>query len=331
MEHARHRPGNGSVTGRVALGPFLRGLGVVAGVAFATCVTLQFGAADPPLTLFVFASLCLVAGAFAFVAASFPRRAAGSSRAGLGVVALLYALTLTSFAFSAGDWVHLLWNVEFPILGLLFCSGLLLVRVWPDERVPSSPTMRGPGGAPVVLLAFFVLAAVPIGVALAPMEPFPMGRTPGFDGVALVEAARYGFGGAIPDSMIPVGAKQAARGLGSPSRNVTVTMGALHFAAGAWTLFVLLAFAGRLAPRGEVRSRCYLLGPMLLMPYLTFVFPRGAWEAALWSNEPWVVAAFGPTLLTAAVATVALAVALRRAAVRVGGDAPRAGASDRDG
>lgn len=233
--------------------------------------------------------------------------ARGDPATGHHVLGLLFVLTLALLWNASGDWVHLLWSVQYPLAGLWLGAGLLLVRVWPDDRRERPALLRGWNGAVVALLALLVLGSVP--VLLTSIPATAAGRVSGSPLAALLEAARYGFDGTLPASMQPEQADQIERGLGHPPRSVTVTMGSTLLAAGAWILFVALALAGRAIPAGGARRAFFCLAPLVLAPATTVPFPDGAWDRGIWDNQPRLVMAYGPVLAAAAVAAVVLAVA----------------------
>jgi len=281
---------------------------VVALLALVVC-----GLDDIPQALLVLMLVSFVAAGCEVAAVLWRGRREQILRAGHRVLGLLFILTLTAFLFSAGDWMHMLWNVQYPLAGLLLGSGLLLVRVWPGERRQHPGPARGWNGAVVALIAVVVLGAVPLLLASSPIEPFPTGRVSGSPFPALLEVARYGFDQTVPALMHPETPQQISRGLGHPPRFVTVTMAATQLTAWYWILFVGLALAGRAIPAGEVRWRFFLMSPLVLAPaaILLSIFRSSVYEA-IWNNEPWFVRAYGPSLLAAAGAALVLLVAVRR-------------------
>lgn len=265
---------------------------------------------DPPLALlFVLLPVALLAGACAALCALRPARSALTLRAGHRLLGLLVLLSLATFLFSSGNWNHSLWSVQFPLFGLLFGSGLLLVRVWRDDRCQYPDLLHGRNGATVALLTLLVLGSLTF--ALPWLRTGAHQQSPGAPVPALVEAVRYGFGGGVPSAMQPHGLQETERGLGVPSRIVTVTMGSSLFAALAWIVFVLLALVGRAIPAGTRRRSFFLFAPLLLASTSLLLQGRVLFEG-LWGNEPWLVRAYGPTLLIAALATPVLFLLVRR-------------------
>jgi len=226
----------------------------------------------------------------------------------------LCVLTLVAFFFSSGDWVHLMWTVQYPLAGLFFGAGLLLPQVWPEDRRQHPELTRGWNGAAVALLALVVLGAIPLLLTATGIGSRPAGRVSGAPLPALLEVARYGFDGTVPALMQPETPDQIARGLGHPPRFVTVTMGSTLLAAAYWILFAALALVGRAIPAGRRRWSFFLVAPLILAP-ATVLMLSGR---ALWGNAPWLVRAYGPVLLVAVVLALVLLVAVRRDARREG-------------
>lgn len=201
-----------------------------------------FAAQSAPRALvYVLLPVSLSAGGCAVLAAVWNRKSVAVERLGHRILALLFLLTLEVFWFSSRDWMHTLWSIQLPLSGLVLGSGVLLVRVWPEDRVREGALPHGWNGAAVALVGFLVLGSLPILLALLPLDTRPVGRPAASPPTALVEVAGYGLGGEIPSTMEPSGARQVARGLGSPPRFVTVTMAASMLAAGGWILFAMLA------------------------------------------------------------------------------------------
>ncbi|MHC4895227.1 MAG: hypothetical protein ACYTFV_18180 [Planctomycetota bacterium] len=280
--------------------------------------------------LLVHAPLSLLAGACAVLVAARPSWSATALRAGRRALGLLCVAVLAGFAFSSGDWVHSLWSIQFPLVGLLFGSGLILVRVWPEDRRTQPSLLSDSNGATVALVTATVLGAMPLLLTLLPFDVRQLAREAPPLLQTFSEIARYGFGGEVPESMAPMdsphsvggafgGDYQAARGLGIPPRIVTVTMGSSLLAAFHWTLFAVLALVGRMIQVGS-RRRAFLLItplPLALACISTMLTDAGSnmgqfLYKAIWKNEPWLVRAYGPTLSVAAITAVALFVAVRR-------------------
>jgi hypothetical protein len=229
---------------------------------------------------------------------------------------------LAGFVFSFGDWVHSLWSIQFPLIGLLFGSGLTLIRVWPEDRRPQPTRLRGWSGATIAFATATALGAMPLLLTVLPTDVRQLAR----EGPPLLatfsEVVRHGFGGAVPESMEPMdglnsvggafgGDYQAARGLGIPPRIVTVTMASSLLSAFHWTLFAALALVGRTIRLGMRRRAFFLVTPPLFALASGANMDRMLYKA-IWMNEPWLVRAYGPTLLVAAVTAVALFFAVHR-------------------
>lgn len=165
------------------------------------------------------------------------------------------------------DWVHNSWWAVLGICALAAGSGPELAR-----------TLAGSSGgsrSPVpwrVLAGLAVVGLLPSFHAAVTADTWPEGRAPartvwdvlggdvdaGWADVApvrpLAQVIGFGFGGPTPDLMVPgapAGSRsswldeQAARGLGSPPRWVTVPMASLFHACVAWTLLCGLLLAVR--------------------------------------------------------------------------------------
>ncbi len=236
-------------------------------------------------------------------------------RMGRWLLGLQMLSVLVIFGFSAQDWVHTFWSIQYPLLGLCFGAGPLLVDVWPEDRRLHGRSRSRWNGATLALVAALTLGSLPVLLALSPIDPHPVGRSAGFCLVSLVEVAQYGFGGEIPSSMQPQPGLETERGLGIPPRDVTVPMALSLFAALAWSVFAALALLSR-AFNGEVaRTRFLLVAPVLLTLLVITLQLSFGLRRAVWSNKPWFVGAYGPGLLIAGVAVLVLFALLRRARV----------------
>lgn len=272
-----------------------------------------------PALILVHAPLSLLAGACAALAAARPARSEAALRAGHRALGLLCLSALAAFLFSFGDWVHSLWSIEYPLFGLLFGSGLVLVRIWPEDRKLQPNLLRGWSGATLAFVTVGALGALPLLLTVLPFDVRPLARESGPLLATFFEVVRYGFGGAVPALMEPVSSYDAARGLGIAPRIVTVTMGASLLATVHWILFATLALVGRVIPVGRGRRVFFLIAPMILALaalFLVAINSEGNMDRSLyrgiWRNEPWLVRAYGPTLLVALVATAGLFLAVRR-------------------
>jgi hypothetical protein len=284
----------------------------------------------PVALLCVHAPLSLLAGACAVLAAARPAWSETALRGGHRALGLLCVAVFAAFVFSRGDWVHSLWSIQFPLIGLMFGSGLILVQVWPEDRRAQPTLLRGWNGATIAFVTTAALGATPLLLTVLPFDVRQLAREGGLLLATFAEVARYGFGGEVPVSMEPMdsphsiggafgGNEQAARDLGIPPRIVTVTMASSLLAAVQWTLFAALALVGRTIQFGRRRRAFFLIAPLLLALACisTMLLDSGAnmdraLYKAIWKNEPWLVKAYGPTLLVAAVTAVVLFFAVRR-------------------
>ena len=290
--------------------PILLGAGALAAGA---CIEFPY---FPYVLLYVCLPLSLVTAGYCVLAALLSAKRAAILRLGRYALGLQLALALGAFYSTAGDWVHLLWNVKYPLAGLFLGSGLLLVQVWPDDEAQGPPEPRRWNGALVAGFAVALLGGVPLLLSSRTLEPQLAGRVSGSPSVALLEVARYGLDGTVPELMQPATSAQIAEGRGSPPRWVTVPMAAGQLAAGYWIAFAGLALLGRAVRSGEPRKRFFLIAPTLLAPAAWFGLLNWGWERALWRNDHWVVQAYGRSLLAAFLVTLVLLVAVRRERAR---------------
>lgn len=264
---------------------------------------------DATLSLaYVLMPVSVVAGSCAIVAATSSRWAAPAIRAGRRALGLLLLLVPVAFLSSRGDWVHSLWCIQFPLTGLLLGSGLLWFRTGPMELSWSPRSSVLGGVAAKALVCTLALGMMPLLLVLIPFDVRPRAAE-NFPGVGgLIEWVSYGFGGALPTAMEPAGGDELARGVGVPPRIVTLWMGSTLFAALHWILFAMTVLSGRWT-RNRSRSRAYvLIGPVALAAAAFPLLHGEALSRGLWRNEPWLVAAYGPTLLFAGVLTLALGI-----------------------
>lgn len=232
------------------------------------------------------------------------------TRAGHRLLGLLLLLAVTNFFFSDGDWMHSLWSVQFPMIGWFLGSGLLLTRVWPEDRAPASGPAGEWNGALLALISLLILGLLTFALMGYRADPGVAG-----DGAplhALAEVVQYGFGGDVPASMQPVDHLQVKRGLGVPPRMVTVTMGSTMVAMIVWTVFVLLALVGKAIWDARWRRRFLLTAPLFIAPVLLLWSVTPLVYEGLWRNEPWFVKVYGPVLLLAVASSLALLLTLRR-------------------
>ena len=149
------------------------------------------------------------------------------------------------------------------LLALFSGSGLLLVRVWPEERRHFPGPLPERDGAAVALFAAIVLGSIPLLIAVSPIEPWPKDNIEISPVSALVESARYGFNRDLPAFLQIESSPRFPGGPTHPPRSATVTMAASALAAGFWILFVLISFIGRSLPAGEARWKFLLLSPQI--------------------------------------------------------------------
>ncbi len=264
------------------------------------------------ILIFIVMPLALAGGTCAIIAAAFRGERRRPVGLGLSILAAVVVASLMSIVANSGDWVHLLWSVWYPLHGFWLGAGLLLVLVWPEDRRLHPGLLRDRNGATVFLLGSLAIGLLPVLLITAFGDAQPVGRVSGHPVPALLEAARYGFDGTVPSLMEPMHAGQSARGLGHPPRFVTVPMGTTYLVAVGWIVFSILALAGRAIPNGPLRRIALLVVPVGVAPFALFGPHRlGRLENDLWTNEPWLVAGYGPTLLVAAIMVIVLFTAIR--------------------
>lgn len=266
-----------------------------------------------PGFLFLLFPLTLLLAVTVVVVAATKGESSRAVRFGHLALAAFAALTFLGVLAASTDWVHLLWSVQYPMLGLLVGAGLLLVRTWEADRRATSPgLLQRWNGATVALLAAALLGGLPVLLVSLWPDALPAGRVAGSPLPALVEAAGYGFGGPVPALMEPLHERQIERGFGAPPRFVTVPMGTTLLSAIAVIAFTALALLGRCVTGARTRRLLLLGAPLALAPLmLKAPFAMERFEDALWRNEPWLVRAYGPTLALAALCGVALLVSVR--------------------
>lgn len=257
----------------------------------------------------IYLPIAIAAAGCAIIAAAVRGKRGQPMVAGLSILAAAVVFTFASIVANSGDWVHLLWSAWFPLHGIWLGSGLLLVLVWPDDRKLGPSLPRGWNGATVFLCISLAIGLLPVLLITVFGDAQPVGRISGSPLAALVEAARYGFDGTVPSLMEPMHGDQIARGLGHPPRFVTVPMGTTYLAAAGWIVFAALALVGRAILSGSLRRILLLLLPIAAAPYALLGFRQ--LENDLWSNKPWLVAGYGPTLLLAAIMVIVLFTAIR--------------------
>lgn len=213
-----------------------------------------------------------------------------------------------------GDWLHVYWSCTHTMQAFYSVSGFLLVHIWPADRKQLQVDPARRNGATLALVGLLAIAASPLlfyGV-------FGEGKFPGRESAqgmsalaSLVQVVRYGFGGDIPDLMIPEHARQIARNLGHPPRWVTTPMGVSLHAAIYWILFAAMALVLRAIPSGRWRRVPMFLLPLPLGMFVFRRLGRAGMEHGIWDNEPWIVGLYGPVLLIACVMALVLFVAIQ--------------------
>lgn len=224
--------------------------------------------------------------------------------------ALWFALAISSvlIASSTGhDWQHMFWSVHYPMAGLFASSGLFLAGDWPGDAEPDRPLARRPGTLLAVIGTLVVVGLTPLVLLTVQEHPSPPPRATGRPLDTLVETARSGFGGPIPELMRPETRSQIERGLGHPPREVTAPMGSTGIAAVWITLVCWLAILGRWLSPLNLRQAFVTLAPLAVVAFLV---AEDMSLRAVWTNEPWLVRSYGPALLAAAVSIVALLLAM---------------------
>ena len=256
----------------------VRRIGIGALIAFGIMILLSAHSYPDGLVTVLFplsalAGLCSIRGSF------YPKGL--SPKIGYRLLQIFFVFTLATFPISARHSTHLLWNVVYPLLGLMLCSGLLLNRVWRVDRESMELTSKAPNGALLTWAGVSLICAIPI--VILSLRPLGGAQEAGPLVPALWEVASYGFGREIPSQMQPVSEAQIERNLGHPPREITVAMGSTMMGA-----IYLLVFAVCL-----------------------FFYFGGAGEPGLWKNEPWLVRSYGPVLAASVAVNIALAILLR--------------------
>jgi hypothetical protein len=298
----------------------------------------------PSACIAVFAPLTLAAVLAALATAVMAKaRDAGASqirrRGGqwLAALALAGAVVAVISHVRRADWVHDFWAVQVPIVGLFLGSGLFLCRTWSAdaelfatwdrerrgrraERVPLEPN---PAWCFLGIMLLYGVGSILLRVWDDASARDPRGAGNPF--VNLFALAGWGFGGALPGFLEPEHAAQIERGVGHLPRDVTVPMGTSLIAAWLWILFVGLALASRLLPRGGARAFVVLLAPHVL-GMLAFVasftgtlhgavldpryFLLACESSGIWTSDPLTMRTYGPVLLAALASAFVLAAAL---------------------
>jgi hypothetical protein len=246
------------------------------------------------------------------------------------VVAVVYRITYR-------DWVHLFWSAQIPLVGSFLVSGALLCRTWRDDAgalgsaKPREAVFKQEGsrwtlsGASLFLLMSATLGFAPLLLQIVFPANHPSLRETGQPIQRLLELASWGFGGPLPESLIPIA--DPARGIGYLPRDVTVPMGSTLIAAWLWIAFCVLAFGGRLVRSQRKRIAFYFVAPPLLglciqMGAADLVasvwggFDSGFFglessrDSGIWTSDPVVLRSYGPVVLASLIAALALLFAL---------------------
>ena len=196
---------------------------------------------------------------------------------------------IAQLAYSS-DWQHLLWATTLPMLALLATSGAMLAV----------------GRGRAVLMAFVVLTAMPLAVLTANggLDDYELTAVESVP-AAIQEVIAYGFTEEVPACMEPRPDSSAARAglaLASPSRDVTVPMGAIYLGSIAITLIGLILIISKAVPQGAARAVWLYVAPLSVFVLLRLVGGLRGAEARIWANDPSVVAAVGPLVVAAGAA-----------------------------
>jgi hypothetical protein len=195
--------------------------------------------------------------------------------------------------------------------GLSLVSGAFLSSMWArdrDDEVQQTGRARDPSRSGW----WFPAAAVALGVtsvALLLIQPGPVPPARAHDGtvMGLVGIAAYGLGlGPLPPVLEVVSPQGEARGMGYPTRDLSVSLYVMTLAAKLVVVYVALALLLRWMPRALSRR-----APLLLAPAVTtgvLFFARGPDSTNVWDSDPVFMRAFGPTLAAGCAAVVVLAI-----------------------
>lgn len=230
---------------------------------------------------------------------------------------------------AAHDWTHFAWIVQGCLIVGFLGSGCWLAEAAaieldsPADERPLRLTAR-PWVFPLLLA--LIAALVPTLMTASP-SPAQAARAAEPHWPALIELARFGFGGARPASLEPLTAEQISRGLGALPRPLSVSASLLYSAALLAVAFALLRLlAGRLE-QARPRASLRLIGPWVLWMVLVlsssvpadpfdagFFLPGGIDQGGLWKSEPVSLRAFGPVLTLGLLCALLAAVPGRSAA-----------------
>jgi hypothetical protein len=224
----------------------------------------------------------------------------------------VFALVTSAFEWSLRrDWMHFHWSMAYPMLALHFVSGGFLASMWPDaassefaDRHGGRELSRSRWWFPAVI-ALLALTSI-VMLLVFPGRVPPHRNTPG-PLLGVVQIAAYGLGlGELPPVLAVVHPEEAARGMGSLTRDLTVPFSVLTLAARGIVGYVALGFLLRVVPNTRMRGTLGLVAPMLATAATYSLWQEPAY--GYWQFEPVDIHAFGPTLAAAALALVALAV-----------------------
>lgn len=264
-----------------------------------------------PLALLA-AGICVLSGVRLLRAGRAPRAAVLVGRSAM-IVHWILALVLVPVG-GFGDWLHMYWAVQVPLLGLFLGSGVL---GW--GRRPSWPFFVATATLalfPLLLVSFFPEAHV---------DP----REIGAPARGLWDLARWGLGGPLPAWLEPSTSVATARGVDYLPRVITSTFGTTLIMAWLWIAFAFTSVLARLPrwPHERLGLRLILpptiglavvvlaAGGFELGPFEAgFFAPLGSRDSGIWTSEPGVMRSYGPVLLTALLsATLLIVYEARRA------------------
>jgi|GEM_PF-2763522 len=275
-------------------------------------------------SVLIFAPLTLLGVGMSFLAAMFSAagRAVPSAfrMTGRGVVVLLWFLGLVCVPIAGfGDWVHLFWSIQVPLVGLFLCSGLLRVetehpRVWDGASRGSALRRCASPCSMFFMLASLGLASL-ILVSLFP-EEHPATRPVGSPFQGIRDLVAWGFGGALPSFLAPATSVAERRGVDYLPRVLTVPFGTTLIAAWLWIAFATISFVAKALPGPRLRGMFSLtaapalgviaglvgvstpeIGPL----DLRFFIPGGDRRSGIWTSDPMVMRSYAAVLLAAVV------------------------------
>ena len=218
--------------------------------------------------------------------------------AAYGITALVLALV---HWWMHPDWVHGLWSSVHPQILLAAAAGTFLVR---DEWRRQTGAARFGWGPWVVLALLLALASLPAALIQWAPDPDAAPRNVGRPIAGTVEVARFGFGGALPETLVPENKAGEARGMGFLPREVTVPVGSLGTASILWIFLCLVQGTSLLISSPALRRGYLLLAPFIVFGLLAVDMPYGLKTRTLWRCDPELMRAFGPLLLAALAASV---------------------------